>query len=51
MKRDDEPKMLFEKIAAIKNMFCEANFAINEEDLIAVVMEKASNQYASIITV
>jgi len=51
MKKDDEPKTMFENIASIKNMFREANFVINDEDLIAVVMEKAPHQYASVITV
>lgn len=32
-------------------MFHEANFIINKEDLIAVLMDKAPDQYASVITV
>ena len=49
MKESDEPRILFEQLAAIHNMFKDAMFKIQEEDLIAVVMEKAPAKYASIL--
>lgn len=47
----DEPKVLFEQLASIRNMFKDAAFSIHDEDLIAVVMEKAPRKYASVMTV
>jgi hypothetical protein len=51
LKESEEPKVLFEQLASIRNMFSKAAFKINEEDLIAVVMEKAPHKYATVMTV
>ena len=45
MKESDEPKVLFEKIAEIRNMFQDASFDITEQDMIGIVMDKAALKY------
>ena len=50
MKDSDEPKVMFEQLAEIQNTFRDSTFTITEEELIGVVMEKAPNKYASVIT-
>ena len=41
MKVTDDPNILFEQVSAIRNRFESANHAIDEDELIAVVMDKA----------
>jgi hypothetical protein len=49
MKDNDEPKVMFDQIANICNMFQDASFTINEDELIAVVMQKAPRKYMNMI--
>ena len=41
MGKKDSPKVLFDQISAIKNAYDASNHIIDEEDLIAVVLDKA----------
>mmetsp|Transcript_18815 Transcript_18815/g.23344 ORF Transcript_18815/g.23344 Transcript_18815/m.23344 type:complete len:1201 (+) Transcript_18815:436-4038(+) len=50
MKKDEDPCTLFEQISAIENKFNTKNRKIEEEELIAVVMAAAPEQYASALT-
>jgi acetolactate synthase small subunit len=49
MNETDEPRILFEQLEAIKELFEGAPIDIQEEEFIAVVMEKAPAKYASVI--
>lgn len=47
MKKKDKPSVLFEQIAHIKNRYNRDGFKISEEDLFAVVMAVAPDEYQS----
>ena len=50
MSKTDDPSELFEQIASIKNAFQTNNTqTVDEEDLLATVLEKAPEEYASIL--
>ena len=49
MGKTDDPSKLFEKIASIKNAFQTNKQTVDEEDLLATVLKKASEEYASIL--
>ena len=50
MKGTDDPMKLFEQISAIKNRYNTATKKIEEEDLIATVLEKAPKEYQALLT-
>jgi len=47
MKNDDDPKVIFDQISTIRNHYAGSGVVIEDEDLMASVMEKAPTQYAS----
>ena len=49
MKKKDHPKVLFEKIAAIDNIYKANGKALDEEDAIAVVLDKCPKAYAHVL--
>ena len=50
MSKTDDPSELFEQISSIKNAFQTNNTqTVDEEDLLATVLEKAPEEYASIL--
>jgi hypothetical protein len=49
MKRNDDPATLFEQISAIENRFNTHTRHIEEEDLIAVVLDAAPQDYQSLL--
>ena len=49
MGKTDDPIELFEQIASIKNAFQTNKQTVDEEDLLATVLEKAPEEYASIL--
>jgi hypothetical protein len=50
MKKDADPVTLFEQLSAIKNRYNTASRKIEEEDLIAVVIDAAPEQYQLVLT-
>jgi gag-polypeptide of LTR copia-type len=50
MKAEDDPKTLFDQLASIQSAYNDATRKIDPDDLIAVVLEKAPEQYKSILT-
>ena len=50
MKKDEDPSVLFEALSAIENKFTTATFKIQEEELFATVLEKAPQEYMSVLT-
>jgi hypothetical protein len=50
MKADEDPKTLFDQLASIQSAYNDATRKIDTYDLIAVVLEKAPEQYKSILT-
>ena len=50
MKKKEDPKKLFEKIASIQNWYNEGTKKIPKEQLIAVVLKAAPLAYASVLT-
>jgi hypothetical protein len=50
MKQDADPATLFEQLSAIENRYNTASRKIKEEDLIAVVIDAAPEQYQSLLT-
>ena len=51
MKNDDDPKVIFEQISTIRNHYAGSGVVVEDEDLMASVMEKAPAQYASVLAV
>ena len=49
MKDSQDPRILFEQIATIKNQARSSQLAIAEEDLIAIVLDKVPIQYAHVL--
>jgi hypothetical protein len=49
MKDNENPSVLFEKIASIKNAFAMNGHNIQEDELLATVMEKAPKSYSGIL--
>ena len=49
MKDSQDPRILFEQIAMIKNQARSSQLAIAEEDLIAIVLDKVPIQYAHVL--
>jgi len=49
MKDSQNPRILFEQIATIKNQARSSGLAIAEEDLIAIVLDKVPLQYAHVL--
>ena len=49
MKEKDDPSVLFKKIVCIKKSFALNGQTVEEEDLIATVMEKSPSYYSSIL--
>jgi gag-polypeptide of LTR copia-type/Zinc knuckle len=50
MKKDDDPRVLFDQLASIQSAYNDVTRKIDPDDLIAVVLEKAPEQYKSILT-
>ena len=50
MKKNEDPKTLFEQIAAIQNWYNTGNKVLPKEQLIAVVIKAAPKEYMSVIT-
>jgi len=50
MKKEQGASTLFEQLSAIQNHYNTATRQINEEDLIAVVLDAAPDEYKSILT-
>ena len=50
MKPTQDPKVLFDKIASLQNAYNDSTRNIDEEDLIALVLDKAPKIYKSILT-
>ena len=50
MKPNKDPKRLFEKIRTIKNIYNGLNCKIDEEDLIALVLNVAPEKYKAVLT-
>jgi hypothetical protein len=50
MKKDADPGMLFEQIASIKNRYNTATSQVQQEDLIAVILDAAPMEYKSVLT-
>jgi hypothetical protein len=50
MKKNEDPTTLFEQISSIKNKFNMSTRHIEEEDLIAVVLDTAPQEYQSLLT-
>ena len=51
MKNDDDPKVIFEQISTIRNHYAGSGVVVKDEDLMASVMEKAPEKYASVLAV
>ena len=49
MKDSQDPRIIFEQIATIKNQARSSGLAIAEEDLIAIVLDKVPIQYAHVL--
>ena len=47
----DDPSILFEKIATIENEYSDTKSALQEEDKLALVLEKAPDKYASTLAI
>ena len=50
MKNNQDPKVLFDQLASIENAYNTTTRQIDQDDLIAVVLEKAPKDYKSILT-
>jgi hypothetical protein len=50
MKQDEDPRVLFNKLASIQSAYNNSTQKIDPYDLIAVVLEKAPSKYKSILT-
>jgi hypothetical protein len=50
MKRNDDPAVLFESLSKIENKYNTATRKLDEEDLIAVVLDKAPREYQAVLT-
>jgi len=50
MKKDSDPSLLFEKLAAIQDRFLAPGMKIEEDELIAVVLDIAPIEYQSVLT-
>lgn len=50
LSKDDNPRKLFEQLATVENMYNSTSQKIDQDDLIAVVLEKAPKMYASVLT-
>jgi hypothetical protein len=50
MKADEDPRTLFNQLASIQSAYNNAARKIDQDDLIAVVLEKAPEKYKSILT-
>ena len=50
MKRTEDPTNLFEKISTIENTYASTQITISQDDLLAVVLDKAPKEYAAVIT-
>ena len=50
MKPNDNPKKLFEQISMVQNAFNGPNQKVDEDDLIAVVLDAAPEQYKAVLT-
>ena len=50
MKNNQDPKVLFDQLASIENAYNSTARQIDQDDLIAVVLEKAPKDYKSILT-
>ena len=50
MKKNENPKNLFEQISEVRNQFNTKKNQIDEADLIAVVLNAASDEYKAVLT-
>jgi hypothetical protein len=50
MKKGENPAVIFEQISSIKNKFRSASVTIDNNDLIAVVLDAANTEYQSVLT-
>jgi hypothetical protein len=50
MKNEEDPRVLFSQLASIQSAYNNTTRKIDQDDLIAVVLEKASEKYKSILT-
>jgi Arginine methyltransferase-interacting protein, contains RING Zn-finger len=45
MKDNEDPKVLYEKLNVIRNMYSHANFVVQESELVSMAMQKAPDLY------
>jgi hypothetical protein len=50
MKKNDDPATLFEQISSVTNRYQSSTSAINEEDMIAVILDAAPAEYQAVLT-
>jgi hypothetical protein len=50
MKSEEDPRVLFSQLASIQSAYNDTTRKIDQDDLIAVVLEKAADKYKSILT-
>jgi hypothetical protein len=50
MKADEDPRKLFNQLVSIQSAYNNAARKIDQDDLVAVVLEKAPEKYKSILT-
>ena len=50
MRDDEDPCSIFEQIAEIKNRFQDASHKVDEDEFVAIVMEKAPERYKTVLT-
>jgi hypothetical protein len=50
MKQKDDPAVIFEQIVSIENRYMDGTRTIPDEELIAVVLSAALEEYAPILT-
>jgi hypothetical protein len=50
MKNEDDPRVLFSQLASIQSAYNNTTRKIDQDDLIAVVLEKSPEKYKSVLT-
>jgi hypothetical protein len=50
MKKNDDPATLFEQISSVTNRYQSSTSAVNEEDMIAVILDAAPAEYQAVLT-
>ena len=49
MNVSDNPKELFDKLAGIRRNFSSVDYIVSEEELMAIVLDKAPAEYATVL--